>query len=141
MSGTLSERERLEASKALIRAHYDAVTNGFDPDSIRAQVTEDFYDHAAGAVLGPEGTIAHARGLHAAFEPFHATIDDIVAEGDRVAARVTWQGVHVGPFRGLAPTNRKFTFTGMTFWRIAHGRIAERWAEVDTASLMRQLTG
>jgi steroid delta-isomerase-like uncharacterized protein len=135
----MSERERLAANKALVRAHYDAVTNGFDPDAIRAQVTDDFYDHAAQAVLGPDGTIAHARGLHAAFSPFGATIDDIVADGDRVAARVTWRGVHSGPFRGLAPTNRQFSFTGMTFWRIADGRIAERWAEVDIASLMRQL--
>ena len=139
MNTGISERQRLEAHKALIRAHYDAVTNGFDPAAIRAQVTDDFYDHAAQAVLGPEGTIAHARGLHAAFSPFGATIDDMVAEGDRVAARVTWRGVHIGPFRGLAPSNRHFSFTGMTFWRIAHGRIAERWAEVDAASLMRQL--
>jgi len=55
-----------------------------------------------------------------------------VAEGDTVAARVVWRGVHKGPWRGIAPTGKRFEFRGMTFWRIRDGRIAERWAEVDS---------
>jgi steroid delta-isomerase-like uncharacterized protein len=129
------------ANKALVRAHYDAVTNGHDPDAIRAQVAEDFFDHSAGQRMSADEVIAHSRTLHGIFGEFGVTIDDIVSEGDLVAARVTWHGVHRGVWRGIAPTGRRFTFKGMTFWRIRGGRIAERWAEVDFASLETQLRG
>lgn len=63
----------------------------------------------------------------------------IVAEGDRVAVHAVWRGTHKGPFLGREATGRTVEFEGMVFWRIADGRIAERWAMIDTAALMRQL--
>jgi steroid delta-isomerase-like uncharacterized protein len=131
----------LEANKALVHAHYDAVTNNHDPDAIRTQVTSDFFDHAANAVMSADQVIAHSAALHATFGELKATAESIVAEGDMVAARVVWRGVHKGPWRGIAPTGKRFEFRGMTFWRIRDGRIAERWAEVDFASLEQQLRG
>jgi len=124
-----------EANKALVRAHYDAVTNRHDPEAIRAQLADDFYDHATGRRLSVEDTIAHSRLLHQTFAEFGCTIEDLVAEGDRVAARVTWHGVHAGEWRGIKPTGKRFRFTGMTFWRIREGRITDRWAEIDFAAL------
>ncbi|MBV8839596.1 MAG: ester cyclase [Alphaproteobacteria bacterium] len=125
--------------KALIRAHYDAMINAFDPDAIRAQVAEDYFDHQTGRPMPAEVCIAHAEALHASFAPLTVTLDDIVAEGDRVAVRGTWRGVHAGPFRGVAPTGRAVAFTGMVFWRVRDGKVAERWAEVDFARLVAQL--
>ncbi len=130
-----------EANKTLVLAHYDAVTNGHDPDAIRVQIGDDFFDHAAGRHLTADEVIAHSRLLHDTFSEFGCTIDDIVAEGDRVAARVTWHGVHAGPWRGIAATGKRVTFKGMTFWRIRDGRIAERWAEVDFAPLEAVIRG
>ena len=129
----------LDANKALVRAHYDAVTNGHDPDAIRAQITSDFFDHAAGKAMSADDLIAHSAGMHATFGDLSASVEAMIAEGDQVAARVVWRGVHKGPWRGIAPTGRRFEFRGMTFWRIQGGRIAERWAEIDFASLERQL--
>ena len=57
----------LEANKALVLAHYDAVTNSHDPDAIRAQVTSDFYDHAAGKAMSADEVIAHSAAMHATF--------------------------------------------------------------------------
>ena len=128
-----------EANKALVRAHYDAVTNSHDPDAIRAQVAPDFFDHAAGKKMSADEVIAHSAALHGIFGDFKAEMLDMVAEGDLVAARVVWRGVHIGPWRGIAATGKRIEFRGMTFWRIRGGRIADRWAEVDFAPLEAQL--
>jgi steroid delta-isomerase-like uncharacterized protein len=129
----------LEANKALIRAHYDAVTNSHRPDAIRAQVASEFFDHAAGRKMSAEDVIAHSATMHATFGELSAEMLDMVAEGDRVAARVVWRGIHAGPWKGIAPTGKRFEFHGMTFWRIRDGRITDRWAEIDFASLEAQL--
>jgi steroid delta-isomerase-like uncharacterized protein len=132
--------EQTERNKALVRAHYEATTNNFDPAAIDRQVAEDFFDHAAGARLGPEGVKAHIRGLHAAFPDLHVTIEDMVAEGDRVAVRATWRGTHRGAFRGIPASGKAVEFGGMVFWRIADGKIAERWAYLDSAGLIAQIS-
>jgi steroid delta-isomerase-like uncharacterized protein len=131
----------LEANKSLVRAHYDSVTNRFDPEAIRAQVHPDFFDHQSGRRMSVEEVIEHSRTLHATFRELEVSIDDMVAEGDLVAVRATWSGVHAGPFRGVAPTGKRVAFTGMVFWRIADGKVAERWAEVDFGAVLAKLAG
>ncbi|HVY41613.1 MAG TPA: ester cyclase [Hyphomicrobiaceae bacterium] len=128
-----------EANKALVLAHYDAVTNSHDPDAIRAQVAPDFFDHATGRAMSADEVIAHSRGLHATFGDLNAVAEAIIAEGDLVAARVVWRGVHIGAWQGIAPTHKRVEFRGMTFWRVRDGRIVERWANIDYAGLAAQL--
>ena len=132
-------KQVLEANKALVRAHYDAVTNNHDPDAIRAQVAPDFYDHAARTAMNADEVIAHSALLHSTFGELSAEMEAMIAEGDLVAARVLWRGVHKGPWRGIAPTGKRVEFKGMTFWRIRNGKITERWAEIDFPSLEAQL--
>ncbi len=131
----------LQANKSLVRAHYDAVTNSHNPDAIRAQIAPDFYDHAARTAMSADEVIAHSAALHATFGELSAEIEAMIAEGDKVAARVVWRGVHKGPWRGIVPTIKRVEFRGMTFWSIRDGKISERWAEVDFASLEAQLKG
>ena len=130
----------LENNKALIRAHFDAIWSG-DDDAIRAQLSDDFVDHAGqpGAPKGLAGVVEWARGMRAVFPDLKVTIEQAVAEGDRVAVFCTWRGTHRAPFLGVAATQRAITFTGMVFWRIANRKIVERWATLDIGSLMRQL--
>jgi len=125
-------------NKALIRAHYDAMINWFDPDALRTQVADDYFDHQSGRAMSANDMICHAMALHDAFAELSVTLDEMIAEGDRVAVRATWRGVHTGPFRGLAPTGRRFAFTGMVFWRVRQGKVAERWAEIDFGALTAQ---
>jgi steroid delta-isomerase-like uncharacterized protein len=129
------------ANKALVLAHYDAVTNAHDPDAIRAQVAADFFDHATGKAMSADDVIVHSRALHATFGELKAQAEDIIAEGDFVAARVVWRGVHIGPWQGIEPTGKRVEFRGMTFWRVRDGKITERWANVDYAGLASQLRG
>lgn len=100
----------LDANKALVRAHYDAVINAFHADAIRTQVADEFYDHQTGRPMSADDVAAHARSLHAALSDLRVTIQDIVAEGDRLAVRATWCGIHTGEFRGVAPTGKPIAF-------------------------------
>ncbi len=67
------------------------------------------------------------------------TIDDLVVEGDRVAARVTFIGTHKGKYLGIPPTNKKVTNWEIAIARIAGGKVVEEWARADTLGLMQQL--
>jgi len=74
-----------------------------------------------------------------AFPDMHVTIDDMVAEGDKVAVRTTWTGTHKGEIMGIPPTNKKVTISLITISRIAGGKIVEEHVEYSALDLMRQL--
>ena len=74
-----------------------------------------------------------------AFPDMHVTIDDMVAEGDKVAARVTITGTHKGKFMGIPPTNKKVTFSLIVISRYTGGKIVEDHGEYNALDLMRQL--
>jgi len=74
-----------------------------------------------------------------AFPDLHFTIDDLVAEGDKVAVRWTSTGTHKGEFMGRPPTNKKVTIWGIHIDRIAGGKVVEEWSRWDTLGLMQQL--
>jgi len=75
----------------------------------------------------------------AAFHGLQVTVDDIMAEGDRVTARFTARGIHKGEFMGLHPTGKAITMTGIEIFRIKEGKIAELWGEANLMGLMQQL--
>jgi len=70
---------------------------------------------------------------------FHTHIEDLIAEGDKVVARVTMTGTHSGDFFGIPATGKKVSFTGVYIVRIAEGKIVEHWGEEDSVSLLQQL--
>jgi predicted ester cyclase len=74
-----------------------------------------------------------------AFPDHHETIDDIVAEDDKVVARVRWTGTHQGEYLGAAPTGKQVTYTAITIYRIEGGKVVESWQEGDRIGLMQQL--
>ena len=130
-----------EQNKILIRNHYEATTHKGDAEAIEEQVAPDFIDHDAppGTPRGSEGVKKHIAAVRSAFPDIRVTMEDMIAEGDKVAVRATWRGTHQGVYMGIPPTHRQFTFTGMVFWRIENGKIAERWANIDRLSFMQQL--
>lgn len=88
---------------------------------------------------GPEGAKVIARTFRSAFPDFHITIDDLVGDGEKVAARFTQTGTHQGPFMGAAPTGRAIRVTEIAIIRVVGGRVVESWYETDTMTLYQQV--
>ena len=71
--------------------------------------------------------------------PGQFTIDDMIAEGDKVMTRWTYHSTHQGEWRGVSPTSKEVTFTATSTSRFAHGKIAETWQNVDNLGVLKQL--
>jgi predicted ester cyclase len=84
-----------------------------------------------------------ARGLHqiltGAFPDLRVRIEDLIAEDDRVVARLEFEGTHEGDFRGIAPTGRRVRFTAIRIYRVSDGRFVQTWANQDSLGLVQQL--
>ena len=90
----------------------------------------------------PEGpqAIKHVVSMYrAAFSDLKITIDDLLAEGDVVAARSTMRGIHTGTFFGISPTGKAVKMASQTMVRISNGRLAQSWVSNDLMGLMKQL--
>lgn len=79
------------------------------------------------------------RAFAMAFPDAQRTIEELIAEGDKVVLRETVYGTHLGEFQGIPPTGRKVQLSAMVIYRIKNGKIVESWVEADFAGLMNQL--
>jgi predicted ester cyclase len=77
--------------------------------------------------------------IYGSFPDAHLTIEDVVAEGDMVAWRFTVRATHIGSFRGIPPTGKPVTLTGIAMTRMRDGQMAENWNETDDLGLLQQL--
>ncbi len=129
-----------EDNKALIRRFFELGPSSGDMKSANALLSPNFALHtplpSAPGIQGINDVITACR---AAFEHLNVTVEDMVAEGDRVAARFTARGIHNGSFMGLPPTGKPVTMTGIEIFRIENGRIVELWGEANLLGLMQQL--
>ena len=134
-----------EELKAIIRrvweevwhkGNLDMIEEFYAPDCVRHT---SHYREGGRDTQGPRGVRQSIAAMRAAFPDVHFTEDDILVEEDKVVARWTFHGTHRGIFLGVAPTGKHVTFTGINIYRIAHGKIVERWAEEDGVHLYQQL--
>ena len=131
-------------NRAVVRRMFAAADAG-DLAAVRACLSPGFVDHTPSATRrGSDGIAAdrdHLLDLFArlgrAFPDTRHTIEDFVAEGDRVAIRVSATGTHRGEIFGLAPTGRSIAMRSIVLYRLAEGRIVERWS--DCTSSVREL--
>ncbi|HXJ23540.1 MAG TPA: ester cyclase [Polyangia bacterium] len=130
-----------DANKALVRAYVKDVWINHDLDALERYIADDYVQHSKHATPGREGLKAFFKGLWEAFTEQSFSIDDLIAEGDRVVWRWTMRARHSGPFFGIAATGRTITATGISIFRIAGDRFVEHWGEQDTAGLLAQLRG
>lgn len=138
MVAETSDREA--ANRRLVRRFADEVWGKGDLEAISDLFTEDSVLHGPdGDIIGHEAFEAYNRAYLEAFPDLEYSIEDMVAEGDRVAFRARMRATHRGEFRGFAPTGRSFDAAGITIARIENGKIAERWASFDALGIIRQL--
>ncbi|MBJ7606908.1 ester cyclase [Candidatus Dormiibacter inghamiae] len=130
----------LEENKALVRRYYKEVLTGRDRELLAQLLDPSFVSHVPGGpVVGIDVYAAAVEATHAAFADLVVTVEDQVAERDRVTTRWSASGTHTGSFAGVAATGRPVTVTGMHFHRIGQGRLVEHWEELDQLGAMRQM--
>jgi predicted ester cyclase len=114
----------LEENKAIARRFVEVLQEFFrtgDPDLMDSVLADNVVQH----ISGMPDTL---------FE-----VEDLVAEGDKVAFRLVWNATHQGEFFGIPPTGTRATVTEMHIFRIADGKVVERWGEWDALGMMQQL--
>lgn len=133
--------ETTEENRILLRRFVDQVINTGDVGLVPGFVGEDFEDHDPPPGASPDisGIGRAFTRVRASFPDFRATVEDLVAEGDRVAYRWTFRGTHLGDFGGIPPTGRVAVWSVIGIARFAEGKMVERWQRIDTAGLLGQL--
>jgi len=130
-----------EKNKEIIRRYYNELWNKWNialaNELIVCEIS--FRGSLAVKVQGLEGFKAYVNMVRTAFPDFHNTIEDLIAEGDKVVARLTYDGTHRGEIFGVAPTGRKIEYSGVAIFRLVDKRIVDGWVLGDTPTLMRQI--
>lgn len=131
-----------ESNKALVRRFTEAV-NGQDWPRLRELVTDGFTRHSTAAgepgIRSRQDLVDFLEGEYRTFPDAKEDIEDLVAEGDRVAARHRFRGTQKGPLGPHPASGRVLDATYLAIYRIEDGRIAESWAEWDNLAGLRQL--
>ena len=130
-----------EANKDLIRRFVEAIPNRGDLDSAVDFLHADCLVHFAYMpdIEGLEEFKQIPLTIRTAFPDLHETIDDLIAEGDKVVERFTLHGTHQGDFMGVPATGRPVSWTSLAVYRLLDGKIAEIWAEGNFLGLCLQV--
>ena len=132
---------RLEDNRAIARRIFEQVLNAGDLAVADELVALDFVEHHPRSGQGPgrAGFKQRVTMLRTAFPDIHYTIEDEICVGDKAVVRVTARGTHTGTLGGLAPTGKRFVLPGIIIFRVAGGKITERWASYDNLGMLQQL--
>jgi len=119
----------LEEMKQFVRRQFEELVNRKDINVMRANLTADFIDHdgPGGKPSGVEGDLKMMLGMYERMPDLHVTIEDMIAEADKVMCRNTWRWTDPA-------TKKRMQFRGFVLWRFEGDKIAERWATVTPAS-------
>jgi steroid delta-isomerase-like uncharacterized protein len=131
----------LTQNKALVRRYYDEMWNRWDFELTQELIAAgiSFRGSLGTHACGRDEFIQYMRSVRTAFPDFHNAIDEIIAEGDSVVARLTYTGTHRGELFGFAPTGRRIEYAGVAIFRIGDGQIIQGWVLGDIHALLRQL--
>jgi steroid delta-isomerase-like uncharacterized protein len=135
-------RSMIESNKAISRRVVEDIFNAGRLEVADEIVTPDYVGHDPASpepIRGPEGLKRQVEGYRTAFPDVRLTIEDEIAEGDRVVTRWSARGTHEGELFGIPATGKQATVTGVTIDRIIDGRIVESWTNWDTLGLLQQL--
>jgi len=130
-----------EENKAILRRIIAEIWNKGNLAVVDEVMAPNYVSHGDGGqeIKGPEGFKQMITMARTAFPDFHMTIEDIVAEGDKVACRFTCRGTHKGEIIGIAPTGKQVTVTGIGINHFVGGKEVEVWESIDQLAMMKQL--
>ncbi len=138
--GMKAQAEIEEQNKEIVQRYWDGKWNTRDTGILDELMAPDVVYH--GTSMEMNGIEEYKQVYQSFLSAFHDTklsIDGLIAEGDKVMSRVTLLGVHKGELEGLPPTDKTFTISAFTVFRIVDGKIAEEWEIIDELGMMQQL--
>jgi steroid delta-isomerase-like uncharacterized protein len=140
-SKNFQEASMSTQNKLILRRFFEEVFNQGNLAVVDELVAEGFVSHnpAPGETQGREGVKQFVAGLRMAFRDLNFTIDDQVAEGDKVVTRWRATGTHQGDFAGVPPTSKAVMVTAINVHRVSDGKIQESWLNWDALGLLQQL--
>jgi steroid delta-isomerase-like uncharacterized protein len=131
-----------ESNKDAVRRLFDQVLNAGKLSLLDTLIGAAYVDHnpSPGQPPGAAGVKGKVEALRAAFPDLRYALEDVVAEGELVAARYSWRGTHKGEaFLGIPPSGKTIMVRGMDFYRLRDGKIVEHWDNVDELGMLSQL--
>lgn len=127
------------AGQALVARFYAEALNEKRLEVIDELIAADFVEHGSPPVSGVDGFRAFIGNVVASFPDLEFGVEDWIVDGDRVVARCRASGTHRGELFGMPATENTVSWTAIHIWRVADGRLVERWSEADVMGLMEQL--
>ena len=140
MTTTPTAPTTIEQNKAIVRRFVDEIFVQGRKESVDELLADDFVAHTWPSTGHPKDDLKAAidRTSSGLADP-EFTIDDLIAEGDRVAARLTTGATQVGPFMGLPATGKRYSIGEIHIFRLRDGKVVEHWHQLDQMGLMKQL--
>jgi len=131
----------MEDNKILVRRLVEEVLNKGDVAPLDQLLADNYINHSLPPGVPPsrDGFAGLVKTVSGAFPDAQVTIEDMVAEGDRVMFRDTTTGTQAGPFQGVPASGKKIAWTEMHLFRIENGKIVEHWMQIDQLGMMMQL--
>lgn len=131
-----------EQNKALVVGFVEELFNRGNMGIVGEIFAPDFIEHEQlppNIPNGSEGVKVLTTMLRSAFPDFKATIDDIIAEGNKVVIRMNWSGTQKGEFMGIPATGKRVSFGVIDIIRVTNGKVVEHWGQMDSMKMMQQL--
>ena len=129
-----------EQNKAIVSRYMEEVFNKKNLAALDELVGSNCVIHSPdGDVHGLEGLKQIVSTYQTVFPDHQFTVEEMIAEEDKIAARWTMRGTQRGELRGIPPTGKRVTLMGMSIFRVAGGKIVEDWVSPDTLGLLQQL--
>lgn len=132
----------VQENKAIVGRLLDEMNNQGNIEIIDELVGPDFVEHEEnppGIPHDREGVKRVFRLYHSAFTDIHATIDHMIAEGDKVVVFMTVRATHTGEFAGIPPAGKRIEVPVIDIFRVAEGQVREHWGVTDRLSMLQQL--
>src|SRR5579872_550699 len=120
----------ISAHKSLIQRLYEEGFNQGNVSAVDKLFSPTFRDNSTPAQSpGVEGVKSYIAAVREGFPDIHVSIEDMIAEADKIAVRTVWRGTHLGIYEGITPTGKHVTRTMIQLFSIENGKIAQEWVE------------
>ena len=133
----MSANQTADQNKVIIRNLYEEILNTGKWELLTPIIAEDFIGVAG--QKGPSAFAETVRGLRQGFPDIQWTVEDLVAEGDKVTVRWSWQGTHSNTFMGFQPTHKSLNNHAIAIYQFRDNQIIHAWLETDRLGFLQQI--